>query len=96
VSETAGQPPSALPESLADVWPLVGRYGIADDVEREKALEAAGRDGLEALVEAVNHDRLAEIEGFVEAHGDSEEAVRLAALARAAQEARLILETPSI
>ena len=84
-------PPDSAPQDLRDLWPLVRRFGRSDDRERGQVLDTAPSDELARLVQEVGASALRSINAYLDAAGDSEEAVPFGDLAQAAMEATSIL-----
>lgn len=96
VHETKPLPLHDLPDQFRPLIPLIRRWGISDDADRAERLERASRRQLQALVRRVSPSH-----GAINAYLDGvtehtpEAATALGALAEAAAEATLILQTPS-
>jgi hypothetical protein len=84
-------PTIAVPQSLQSLAPWVQRFGISDDVERERVLNRASDDELTALVNAMTADMFDQINQFLDHTFDAEDAVPFGDLAQAAIEAKLEL-----
>jgi hypothetical protein len=84
--------PTAFPQELQDLAPLVQRFAVSDDVERERALNEASTEDLIALVNAVTRETFDQINQFLDQTGDAEGAVPYGDLAQAAMEAKLELK----
>lgn len=84
--------PIVVPQQLQALAPLVQRFGVSDDVERERALNGASTEELVALVNAVTKEAFDQINQFLDQTGDTEDAVPFGDLAQAAVEARLELK----
>ena len=90
--EAVGGGTVAVPAELQGLKPLVDKFGISDDVERERAVIAATTQELSALVGTVTDEVLDLINRFLDQTFDAEYAVRYGDLAQAALEARLELK----
>lgn len=73
------------------MWPLVLRFGISDDGERDEVLRAASAEDLKELVAAVGSAEFDAINEFLDGTHDSEDAVPYGDLAQAAMEATVEL-----
>jgi hypothetical protein len=85
-------PPQSAPARLRALWPLVIRFGKSDDGSRAMALSTASSEALKALVTTVNAERLREIDDYLNAVHDAEEAVPFGDLAQATLEAATLLQ----
>jgi hypothetical protein len=81
--------PQRLPEDLRDLFPLLARWAVPDDLERSDLVAEADTAALQELVD-IAEPRLPVIASFLAAHGDedSAEAFALDALAQCVMEAR--------
>ena len=86
------EPPSSAPAALRQLWPWVQRFGYSDDVAREDALNAASSDELLQLVAAVDQKTFQQINEYLDATDNSEEAVPYGDLPQAAMEAAIVLK----
>ena len=84
-------PPASAPGDLRALWPLVLRFGISDDRERDGALRSASTEEFEELVAAVAYSEVELINAYLDLTGDSEEAVPYGDLAQASAEATVEL-----
>ena len=84
-------PPIVVPQELQRLGPLVQRFGVSDDVEREHVLNGASTEELIALVNAVTKETFDRINQLLDQTFDAEDAVPFGDLAQAAMEARLEL-----
>jgi len=84
--------PIVVPQELQSLAPLVERFGISDDVERERRLKGASTEELIALVNAVTKETFDQINQFLDETLDAEDAVPFGDLAQAAMEAKLELK----
>jgi hypothetical protein len=84
--------PIVVTQELQALAPLVQRFGVSDDVERERVLNGASTEELIALVNAVTKEAFDQINQFLDQTSDAEDAVPLGDLAQAAVEARLELK----
>jgi hypothetical protein len=91
VREVAGLT-TVVPQALQGLALLVQRFGIADDVARERVLKGASTEELIALVGAVTKERFDQINQFLDQTLDAEDAVPFGDLAQAAMEAKLELK----
>ena len=91
VREVAGLT-TVVPPALQGLALLVQRFGIADDVARERVLKGASTEELIALVGAVTKERFDQINQFLDQTLDAEDAVPFGDLAQAAMEAKLELK----
>ena len=91
VREVVG-PRIVVPRELHGLAPLVQRFGISDDVLRERVLNDASTEELIALVDTVTTDVLDQIIQFLDQTLDAEDAVPFGDLAQAAMEAKLELK----
>lgn len=91
IREVTG-PTIVVPQELQGLAALVQRFGIADDVERERVLKGASTEELIALVNAVTKDKFDHINQFLDQTFDAEDAVPFGDLAQAAMEAKLELK----
>ena len=91
VREVVG-PTIVVPQQLQSLAPLVQRFGVQDDHERERVLQSASNEELIALVNTVTKDIFDQINRFLDQTFDSEDAVPFGDLAQAAIEAKLELE----
>ena len=91
VREVAG-PTIVVPLELQGLGPLVKKFGLSDDVERERVLNGASTEELIALVNAVTKETFDQINQFLDQTGDAEDAVPFGDLAQAAMEAKLELK----
>ncbi|HEV2172244.1 MAG TPA: DUF4240 domain-containing protein, partial [Nitrospira sp.] len=80
-----------VPEDLRGLAPLVQRFGISDDVERQRVLNSSSTEELIALVNAVTKEIFVQINQFLDLTFDAEDAVPFGDMAQAAMEARLEL-----
>jgi hypothetical protein len=71
---------------------LVQKFGISDDVSRERALNGASTEELIALVNNVTTEVFAQITQFLDQTFDAEDAIPFGDLAQAAMEAKLELK----
>ena len=81
-----------VPQELQGLAPLVERFGISDDVERERVLKEASTEELIALVNVVTKQTFDQINQFLDQTFDAEDAVPFGDLAQAAMEAKLELK----
>jgi uncharacterized protein DUF4240 len=84
--------PIVVPEELQGLAPLVQRFGVSDDVEREHVVNGSSTEELIALVNAVTKQTFDQINQFLDRTFDAEDAVPFGDLAQAAVEARLELK----
>jgi len=84
--------PVVVPKELQGLAPLVRRFGVSDDVERERVLNGASTEELTALVSAVTKETFDQINQFLDQTDDAEDAVPFGDLAQAAMEAKLELK----
>ena len=84
--------PITVPQGLQRLAPLVQRFGISDDVERERVLDGASNKELTALVDAVTAVMFDQINQFLDDTFDAEESVPYGDLAQASMEAKLELK----
>jgi hypothetical protein len=84
-------PPIPVPAALKALAPLVDEFGISDDSERERAIEAAPTEELAKLVRTVTAEIFAEINRYLDETDNAEDAVPFGDLAQAAEEAKLEL-----
>ena len=84
--------PIVVPEELQGLAALVQRFGISDDVERERVLKGASTEELIALVNVVTKDTFDQINQFLDQTFDAEDAVAFGDLAQAVMEAKLELK----
>ena len=91
-SDVPDEPPSSAPAALRQLWPWVQRFGYSDDVAREDALNAASSDELLQLVAAVDQKTFQQINEYLDATDNSEEAVPYGDLPQAAMEAAIVLK----
>ena len=84
--------PIVVGQELQALAPLVQRFGVSDDVERERVLNGASTEELIALVNAVTKEAFDQINQFLDQTSDAEDAVPFGDLAQAAAEARLELK----
>lgn len=81
-----------LPDELASLAPLIKRYGVGDDLERRRLLEASSRDELRDLA-AAPADKWDAINAFLDEHmerpgaPEQDVAIVLSNFAQAAMEA---------
>jgi hypothetical protein len=87
----AGDSPVPAPEALQRLSPWLAQFGMADDAEREQAIESATTDDLTSLVEAVDKDVLEQINRYLDETDNAEDALPYGDLAQAAMEANLEL-----
>jgi hypothetical protein len=80
-----------VPQELQGLEPLVKRFGLSDDLERERVLDGASTEELIALANAVPKKTFDLINQFLDQTGDAVEAVPFGDLAQAAMEAKLEL-----
>lgn len=80
-------PPGDAPEVLKQVWLLVLRWGVSDDVRRSEMVEAGSDEELADLIEAVSPLYPA-INAYLDDTGDAEHAVPYGDLAQCAMEAQ--------
>ena len=90
-SELPSSPPKSAPARLQDLWPLVRRYGVSDDVARERVLDQASDAELTGLVAMVGKQILREINSYLDLVNNAEEACPYGDLAQAAMEAEILL-----
>ncbi len=91
IREVAG-PTTVVPQALQGLAPLAERFGLSDDVERDRVLKGASTDELIALVGAVTSETFDQINQFLDQTLDAEEALPFGDLAQAAMEAKLELK----
>jgi len=91
IREVAG-PTTVVPQELQGLAPLVQRFGLSDDVERERVLKGASTEELITLVGAVTTETFDQINHFLDQTFDAEEAIPFGDLAQAAIEAKLELK----
>lgn len=84
--------PIVVPKELQGLAPLVQRFGVSDDVEREHVVNGASTEELIALVNAVTKETFDQINQFLDQTFDAEDAVPFGDLAQAAMEAKLELK----
>jgi hypothetical protein len=94
--ESVGGRTDVVPPGLQDLTPLLDKFGIADDVGRERVVSAATTQELKEVVAAVTAEVLDQINQFLDETFDAEYAVRYGDLAQAAMEARLELKERGI
>jgi len=85
-------PPIPVPAALKDLAPLVGKFGISDDSERQKAIETAPTEELAKLVRTVTAEIFAELNRYLDETDNAEAAIPFGDLAQAAEEAMLELK----
>jgi hypothetical protein len=84
--------PVVVPQELQGLAPLARRFGVSDDVERERVLNGASTEELTALVNAVTKETFDQINQFLVHTDNAEDAVQFGDLAQAAMEAKLELK----
>ena len=84
--------PVVVPRELQKLAPLVERFGVSDDFERERVLNGALTEDLIALVNAVTTETFDQINQFLDHTDDAEDAVPFGDLAQAAMEAKIELK----
>lgn len=88
--------PKKLPAGIADLIPIAERWGIADDIERSRAIDGADRRELEELVHCLDQIDTRELEEWLiglESFREqpSQEYVAITCLTMAIEQARLRL-----
>jgi Flp pilus assembly protein TadD len=91
IREVVG-PTIVVPHELQGLAPLVLKFGVSDDDERERVLVSASNEELIALVNTVTKDVFEQINRFLDQTFDSEDAVPFGDLAQAAIEAKQELQ----
>jgi len=86
----------AVPAGLQDLRPLLDKFGISDDIERDRVVSAATAGELQELVGALTAEVLDQINRFLDETFDAEYAVPYGDLAQAAMEATLELKNRGI
>lgn len=94
--ESVGGRAVAVPPGLHSLKPLLDKFGISDDVERERVVSLATSEDLKEVVGAVTAEVLDQINRFLDQTFDAEYAVRYGDLAQAAMEAKLELKERGI
>jgi len=81
-----------LPSEFHDLIPLIARWAVGDDVDRDAMMQAATGEELQQLYAAVG-PRLAAIDAYLDEHDHEEVAPYLGMLAEAAVEAQMDLDS---
>jgi hypothetical protein len=85
---------------MADLIPLAERWGIADDIERSRAINGADRNALEELIHCLDAVDIRELEEWLvglESYREqpSQEYIAMTCLTMAIEQARLRLRKMS-
>jgi hypothetical protein len=92
--------PARVPRGMADLIPLAERWGIADDIERSRAINGADRNALEELIHCLDAVDISELEEWLvglESYREqpSQEYIAMTCLTMAIEQARLRLRKMS-